>query len=42
MDIEDEIKGSGEDLEFAGENFRNSHGLGTVNCGKVPLNVCGS
>ena len=41
MDIEDKIKASGEEVIYAGANFRKVHGLGAADGGKVPLNVYG-
>ena len=41
MDIEDEIKALGEEVIYAGANFRKGHSLGEVDGGKVPLNIYG-
>lgn len=39
MDIEDELKANGEEVEYAGERFRTAHGK--VEASKVPFNVYG-
>jgi enolase len=39
LDIEDEIRASGENVEFAGEGFRSAHG--EVVTEKLPFNVYG-
>jgi enolase len=41
MDIEDEIKASGEEVIYAGANFRKVHDFGVENGHKAPLNVFG-
>jgi enolase len=42
MDIEDELKASGEDVVYAGTEFRTAHSAGGKEEGaKVPFNVFG-
>jgi enolase len=41
MDIEDEVQASGDEVIYAGEDFRKVGGTGAVNGGSVPLNVYG-
>jgi enolase len=38
MDIEDEIKASGEEVKYAGAKFRTVHGASAT---KIPLNIFG-
>jgi enolase len=38
VDIEDEIKASGEEVKYAGADFRTIHGASIA---KIPLNVFG-
>ena len=41
LDIEEELRGKGEDVGYAGKDYQSTYSRGRVNEGKQPFNVYG-